>query len=196
MEDFKMKKLLARRDTTICLDEFELARRIKSEHLFTSVDEALGYMKTIINNRPINKDDPFFTSYKDSPVLVANVMDEAVCSIISELFMQDFRLDADALGYYSVQISNFNDMLLNLKPEKRKEYPFLPELFTLMDSIYYLAFPIHHKEENPFGKLSTDYYTLMAMIYGSAKPLDNYFLKYYNYYISKIVGKGRKSHVH
>lgn len=193
MDTFKLTRLLAKK-STICIDNFEFSRRVNGEHLFCSFDEAMDYLETvIINNSALNPADPFFVSYEDKPVLMINIVDEAVSTIIFAVSSYTFHRDYDSLGYVEHRVDEFNDSIRNFSDADKVRIPFYTALFNMMEHIHNYAIPVDHHltggqyEEVDFGKLSRAYYYLMYEMFNLAKPYGDYehFNKYKKYFDSK-----------
>lgn len=185
MDELKMKHLLARH-TTRDMDKLELTRRVQSEHLFVNVDEAIDYLGHLVSNKSFNPDDMFFMSFKRSPILVINIVDEAVCSIIYEIYQQIYRKDNDMLAYIRNRITEFRDELMNkVARDDKDNWPYYDDLFTMFMMLDFLSFPVYHREESLPHQVSYAYYSLMCTMYKTARPYDTYCLKLHTYYESK-----------
>lgn len=186
MDKLKLKELLARHTTTD-MDKLEFARRISSEHLFQSIDECLDYMDKLMSFVSMNPDDPDGTSmdtFKESPVLFINIMDEAVCSLVYEIYNQMEDINQDFLAYIRTKIETLGDKLINT--EYSGDYVYIrTALHAVVMLLSFLATPVYHKEESIQSQLSYAYYQLMYVMYSKATPSDEYFITLANYYLEK-----------
>ena len=190
MDELKLKHLLSRRFAVIDNDRLWFQNRIKSEHLFVSVDECLEYLYAIIHEKSFNPDDPFFISYKDSPLLVINVVDEAIVSMVYEIYQQIDRQDESTLAYYRDKIEEFYFTLQNIADGINKtnyEYRYYHSLLVLLTHILYLCTPTIKREEIRPYRLSYSYYLLMYTLYDNAKPEDSYFGMLRHYYYELLI---------
>lgn len=187
MDKLKLKELLARHTTTD-MDKLEFARRIGSEHLFQSIDECLTYMTKLMTFVSMNPDDPDGTTmdtFKNSPVLFINIMDEAICSLIYEIYHQMENVNQDFLAYIRLKIEALGDILINT--EYSGDYVYIrTQLHAVVMLLSFLATPVYHKEESIQSQLSYAYYQLMYTMYSLAKPYDEYFTTLANYYFGKM----------
>lgn len=190
MDKLKLKELLARHTTTD-MDKLEFARRISAEHLFQSIDECLDYMAKLMSFVSMNPDDPdgaTMDTFKDSPVLFINIMDEAICSLIYEIYRQMEDINQDFLAYIRIKIEALGDTLINT--EYSGDYVYIrTQLHAVVMLLSFLATPVYHKEESIQSQLSYAYYQLMYTMYSLAKPSDEYFVTLANYYLEKMQGK-------
>lgn len=193
MDELKLKHLLSRRFAVIDNDRLLLQNRIKSEHLFISVEESLEYLYTIIREKPLNPDDPFFISYKENPLLVINIVDEAIVSMIYEIYQQIYRKDESMLSAYRNQIEAFYFELQNKADGvdmSNYEYRYYHSLLVLLIRIMYLCVPDNERskrEETRPYQLSYSYYVLMYTFYNNAKPKDSYFGMLEHYYYKLLI---------
>lgn len=186
MNELKLQHLLARHPTTD-MDKLELTKRIKSEHLFQSVEECVEYLTKIVVFVSVNPDSPSgpnMNTFRDAPVLAINVIDEAVCSLIYEIYQQINCKDPHMLAHIQRQISDVIETI-NYTEHPKMYTDIKNALYNMMVQIYLLSFPVKHKEEDLPGKLSYYYYRLMYTLYNTAKPRDEYFDKFAKYYASK-----------
>lgn len=190
MDKLKLKELLARHTTTD-MDKLEFARRISAEHLFQSIDECLNYIAKLMSFVSMNPDDPDGTTmdtFKDSPVLFINIMDEAICSLIYDIYHQMEDINQDFLAYIRTKIEALGDTLINT--EYSGDYVYIrTQLHAVVMLLSFLATPVYHKEESIQSQLSYAYYQLMYTMYSLAKPSDEYFVTLANYYLEKMQGK-------
>lgn len=89
MTEFQIKLLSANNKSALNLDSLKLFNNIKKEHAFTSVSDALDAIwQALMGN--INPDNPEMMAGGDlfSPLFI-NTIDDAICSIIYELYHSD-----------------------------------------------------------------------------------------------------------
>ena len=89
MTEFQIKLLSANNKSALNLDSLKLFNNIKKEHAFTSITDATeAIWETIM--KAINPDNPEMMSGGDlfSPLFI-NTIDDAICSIIYELYQSD-----------------------------------------------------------------------------------------------------------
>lgn len=192
MDNLKLKHLLSRRFAIIDNDRLLLINRIKAEHLFVSIDEALEYLYMIIREQSINPDNLFFSSYKEEPLLTINIVDEAICSIIYEIYQQIYRKDEGLLSVYRNKIEEFFYELQNKADGidiNNKEYVYYHPLLVLLVRIIYLCTPNIKKEEFRKYQLSYAYYVLMYTFYNNIEHKDSYFEMLEHYYYLLITHK-------
>lgn len=180
MEDYKITKLSAK-ISDFNIDRLDFSKRIKAEHLFVSIDECILYLSQyIVCDNRINKDDLFFVSNTKTPVLYANIIDEAVCSMIYESFKFIDKKDNDLLAYNRIRVDNLKDQIIyerdKLIPNDSKRN-ILNALFAMIEQISIILNPVNHKEEFKYGNLSLYYYNLMYTVYSYllTKGLETYY---------------------
>lgn len=89
MTEFQIKLLSANNKSALNLDSLKLFNNIKKEHAFTSIHDALNAIwEALMGN--INPDNPEMMAGGDllSPLFI-NTIDDAICSIIYELYHSD-----------------------------------------------------------------------------------------------------------
>ena len=186
MNELKLKELLARHSTRD-IDKLEFLYRIRTEHLFQSVDECMEYLTKMATFVSINPCDPICSdsnTFKSSPVLAINVIDEAVCSLIYEIYEQIYHGDPDFLSYITHRVEELMNTILNTKYPK--EYiQIQSDLYAMLMLIKFLSMPVYHKEETLCGQMSYAYYKLMYTLYNLARPKDDYFSDLAYYYEKK-----------
>lgn len=189
MDEFKLKHLLARKYTVINKDDRLFLNRIRAEHWFVSVDECLDYLYKLIRNQSLNPDNPFFVSYTETPLLAINLVDEALCAIVYELYQQDRRDDQDMLGYFFHKLNDFYVELQNKAdniPVSQTEYHYYHSLIVFFDRLLFICNPADPREEAKQYDLSYTYYILMYTMYHNATPKDAYFGMMEKYYANLL----------
>ena len=89
MTEFQIKLLSANNKSALNLDSLKLFNNIKKEHAFTSVVDALDAIWEALTKN-INPDNPEMMSGGDSfSPLFINTIDDAICSIVYELYHSD-----------------------------------------------------------------------------------------------------------
>lgn len=188
MNELKLKELLARHTTTD-MDKLELSRRISSEHTFQSVDECVEYIKkmaTFVSANSCLSDGSNVNTFKEVPILVINVIDEAICSLIYEIYQQINLGDQDFLAYIKHRIEELQ-CTINGTAYPEEYIPIKSSLRNVLALINLLSFPVYHKEETIPSQLSYEYYKLMHTMYSLARPRDSYFRKLTEYYRNKYM---------
>lgn len=186
MNELKLKELLARHTTTD-MDKLELARRINSEHLFQSVDECVEYLAKMMTFVSVNPDDPKgpnMNTFKDCPILAINTIDEAICSLIYEIYQQMNHADQDFLAYIRNRIDELQKTIIDTIYDV--EFMYIQyAVYDMLMLISYLSIPVYHKQETMHSRLYYGYYKMMYTMYALAKPRDEYFEKLTKYYAEK-----------
>ena len=186
MNELKLQELLARHTTTD-MDKLEFTRRINSEHLFQSVDECVEYLTKMMVFVSVNANDPKGTNmntFKDAPVLAINTIDEAICSLIYEIYQQMNHVDQDFLAYIRNRISELQKTIIDTR--YHDEFIYIQSaVYAMLMLISFLSVPVYHKQETMYSQLSYGYYKMMHTMYALAKPRDEYFEKLTKYYAEK-----------
>ena len=182
MDELKLKHLLARH-TVYDIDKLEFSRRIASEHLFQSVDECIDYLYKVIKKTPINPDDPngiCTSTFKSSPILVINIIDEAICTLIYEICQQIHGEDQDFVMYINHRL----DELIRYFVQNRPDYDEMinASLLMMLVMVKCLSVPVPHRQETAMSMISQEYYHLMKCLYENAQPRCEYFNKLTAYY--------------
>lgn len=183
MDEVKLSTLLARH-SCYDMDKLEFTRRIASEHFFNSIDDCINYMEKMIIFENLNSDDPngiYMNSFEQSPILIINVIDEAVCSMVYEINLQIYRKNLDFLAYIKHRVEGIAYTLSNTKwPEKYGAIK--SALYGMLMLISFHSSPIPHREEILNSQVSYGYYQLMYTLYSCARPKSDYFSKLTAYY--------------
>ena len=89
MTDLQIKMLSANNKSALNLDSLKLFNKIKKEHIFISIPDALNSIWEVLS-KPINPDNPGMISGGDtlSPLFI-NVIDDGICSILYEMYHAD-----------------------------------------------------------------------------------------------------------
>ena len=98
MNTIDLKKLSARKTSIFGTEHLCLSYRIKTVAYFTSIDEVILWLSKLYltPDKPLDPDswDPSLgTLSPTDEILRINITDEAICSIIYELFLQFRRKD-------------------------------------------------------------------------------------------------------
>ena len=199
MNELKLQRLLSRKSVSGEMDKFTFFNRIKSEHLFLSVSEAIEYLQATIHSNSFNPDSIgevssqslFYTIQGINKWnLITNVIDEAICSIVFEIFQQRFRDENDNLEIIYFECCEFREELIKLiqdesKPEK--ELCFYKPLLTVFETICgMLSSNDLQNQEVYTKKLAKFYYQLMYTLYKFSGPYNDYNRKMENYYYDLI----------
>lgn len=185
----KIKSLLARNPYTYETDKLSFLNKIKSEHVFQSVQDSLKYLQKVINNKPINPDNilPVY-SFEDYPILKINIVDESICSIYYEIFHTINRENKDVLSYSTKLLEEFRSLLYSkIEEDKSITTKFFRPLFMIIVTIIsYCNLPnIKHdygKEEFYKKQIARYYYEMMYYLYDQVIEKDNYIRTMQNYY--------------
>ncbi len=183
----KLKYLMARHQNPFETDKLSFYNRIKSEHSFQSIQDCINYIDIIINNKPLNPDNILPTyCEEDYPILKINIIDEAVCSIIYEIFHLIWRENKDVLEYSTVLLESLkNDLLQKINNDKDSTIKFYRPLFMIIFTIVSLCYKHNFetdKEEYYKKQLAYYYYTLMYHLYDQISIKDNYTRTLQNFY--------------
>ena len=185
-----LKRLLNRRTET-SIDKLYLTRKVMGDHPFPSTYYAIEAMRTLVNEECTLdiENNQSHISYKKYPILAINIVDEAVCAIIYELYYQkahDWYNDTGTGDFTRKLIDDFYWELVNIANKKSVEQIenlYLHELIIMIVGLSNLATPEYHREEDAPFALSNAYYKLMYTMYANARPSDEYFTKYANWYL-------------
>lgn len=183
----KLKPLLARHKVLYETDKLSFYNRIKSEHSFQSIQDCIEYISIIINNKPINLDNilPVY-SEAEYDILKINIIDEAVCSIIYEIFHLIWRNNKEVLEYSTKILEDFNNSLFNkIKEDKDSKIKFYRPLFMIIVTLISLCEHSNlenDREEFYKKQLAYYYYKLMYDLYDYVSIKDNYTRTLQNYY--------------
>lgn len=185
MDELKLKMLLAQRTTVFDADQMQLANRIKSEHLFQSVTECVQYLTYIAKSISINPDDPKglkTDNFRTNPILTINIVDEAICSIIREIYNMRDRWNPLELEICNSQISNLSSLVTF---NNGFDHDCIRQSLQIV--LYDLMTMSNPSVLNPdkfmkINKLSYDYYTLMLNMYNSIESKSEYTSKMVAFY--------------
>lgn len=184
----KLKPLLARHQNLYETDKLSFYNRIKSEHSFQSIQDCIEYMSMIVNNKPLNPDNilPVY-SEEEYDILKINIIDEAVCSIIYEIFHLIWRENKEVLEYSTKLLEDFSTLLLNkIKDTEGSTVKFYRPLFMIIAYMGSLC-KYHNfeqdKEESFKKQLAQYYYKLMYDLYDQISTPDNYSRTLQNFYL-------------
>jgi len=192
MNTLKLQHLLARRYSPQDMDRITFDNRIKSEHVFTSFDECLSYLSKVINKESIGVDTIKEINYDTEPNFIINIVDEAICSMIYEIYQQIYRGDTSNLGYYRRMLDDLYNYSINhlskLPASEKRKYDFYEPLLMLIESIMYLCTPEQEREESidSSGKMAWRYYLTMWALHKNVRPYSDYNRKLENYYYNKL----------
>ena len=187
----KLKPLLAIHQNPFEIDKLSLLNRIKSEHQFISIQDCLDYLYKIINNESLNPDNilPIFSELEYS-IFKINIIDEAICSIIYEIFVTISRNNKDLLQYNTDLLEKFNLDLYNvINKDQYSVNTFFRPLFMIIYLLISLCnnYDLEvYKEEIYKYQLSIYYYKTMYLLYKQIKIQDNYTRTMQNFYYGII----------
>ena len=183
----KLKPLLAIHQNPFEIDKLSFLNRIKSEHQFISIQDCLDYLYKIINNESLNPDNilPIFSELEYS-IFKINIIDEAICSIIYEIFITISRNNKDLLKYNTDLLEKFNLDLYNvINKDQYSVNTFFRPLFMIIYLLISLCnnYDLEaYKEEIYKYQLSIYYYKTMYLLYKQIKIQDNYTRTMQNFY--------------
>lgn len=183
----KLRPLLATHQNVFETDKLSFLNRIRSEHSFQSVQDCLEYLNIIITNKPINPDNilPIYSEF-DYSILKINIIDEAICSLIYEIFISISRDNEDLLKYNLVHLEEFRFDLRHIMDEGISSVnTFFRPLFmiiSLLISLYHNHNLEIDKEEDSKKQLARNYYLMMYYLYSYSPIKDNYFRSMQNFY--------------
>lgn len=190
--EISILKRMMNKHQTLDKDKLDFFNRIKSEeHDFTSVSQAIEYVRCVIEDKPGTLINPLSVSFDKLPILKINIIDEALCSIIKEIFISRSINDFDNISYnckiiedlYSY-IRNTIDNLENTIINKSKR-DFLQGLINNLQGIIILTFPGEEiREDMVTYSLSKNYYAIMRLMYSN--NMDEYFIKMEKFYFNKL----------
>lgn len=191
LNDLKIQELSSRKFYPINSDRLSFASRIKSEHIFNSVDDAIYYLDRIIEFHTIDIDmmasQTFDISNNMTKTLIINTIEESIISIIHEILQQIFREDYEFVDHIRMLISRSKDKIrshYSLENEDNKIWFYEP-LFTILNKIEYLCVFIKSNKEEMFtSDLAISYYNLMICLHSGID--DSYNRDIVDYYKSLI----------
>ena len=184
MNNIALKALAAEKQTT---DQklFRLNNRIKNEHYITDISESSSWIEFFVDNKLtgiVSNQNIIFT-----PVLILNIIDECICSIIYDIFKN--KDNKDLLNYYNQSleflINRISIKLKNNKDFSKKQIQHMKicnKLVNLLNDIYYLCIPVNNKEECSEYKLAKDYYSFMYEYCVYHEKENDYFEKLKHFY--------------
>lgn len=187
----KLKPLLAIHQNPFEIDKLSFLNRIKSEHQFISIQDCLDYLYKIINNESLNPDNilPIFSELEYS-IFKINIIDEAICSIIYEIFITISRNNKDLLQYNTDLLEKFNlDLYHIINKDQYSVNTFFRPLFMIIYLLISLCnnYDLEvYKEEIYKYQLSIYYYKTMYLLYKQIKIQDNYTRIMQNFYYGII----------
>lgn len=191
LNDLKIQELSSRKFYPINSDRLSFASRIKSEHIFNSVDDAIYYLDRIIEFHTIDIDmmasQTFDISNNMTKTLIINTIEECVVSIIHEILQQIFREDHEFINHIRMLISRSKDKIrshYSFENDDNKIWFYEP-LFTMLNKIEYLCVFIKSNKEEMFtSDLAISYYNLMICLHSGID--DSYNRDIVDYYKSLI----------
>lgn len=176
LSDLKLKELSSRKFYPITNDRITFAARVKANHLFNYVDEAVYYIDRIIEFPKIEKDVDmigglsFDIDNDMTKTLIINTIEESIVTIISEIIQQMFRDDIEFIQYIRMLVQRSQDKIkynYDINVKENNKIWFYEELYIILDKILYLCAPQESKEkiEEIFEyDLAKSYYNLMIRL--------------------------------
>ena len=190
---FCQKKFKSRSDRY-----FEFNERIKSDHVFGSINECIGFLYAIDhNNISAICGNIFCTSFEQAPVFTINAIEDSITAIIYELFNAKYRDDIDTLVHTdSILYTLIDDIIYSHEHifyanGPCKEAIILSNISNVLCSIRGLCSPLYEaNQEDILFKISVQYYSLMEKLYFFAYIGNNeekeYFGKMHSRYVSVL----------
>lgn len=184
-------QILSARKNYHDLEQFKLYNRVRSEHVFLSIDESLGYLDAVIYGKRINPNNIFdqfnrSTFLESDLFLCINIVDEAITSIIYEIYQLNRRKSVNDIEFVKQKLLAFSNFDLN-NPDILKVFPvdslfLLQKILLIMSSMCTTSFlkPIESTElAYWYYKLFLGLYNMMHMI-NSSKYTKNMVINYTN----------------
>ena len=168
MNNSILKNLLSRHLPIYENNKFRLSSRIKDDMIFNSTTQAVEYLSLVIDGKAINQDNILPShSEEKSYIVTINIVDEAICSILHEIFLQVDRHDPEFVEYISFQLSELENKIhkyLDLKDSNAEHFKCLRPLLDLIISIRLLY---NKKIDQRFfvTQVAKLYYILMLNMY-------------------------------
>lgn len=198
MTDRQIKAFCQKRFKSKSDKYFEFNERIKSDHIFGSINECIDFLYAI-NNNDISCicDNMFCTSFEQAPIFTINAIEDSVTAIIYELFNAKYRDDIDTLVHADTIISVLiDDITHNQRKIFNTNGPCKEAtiLYCIADMLYYIkdiCSPLYEsKQEFITYGMSFQYYSMMEKIYFFAYIGNNeekeYFGKMHSRYVSVL----------
>ena len=172
-------------------DLLEFGKRLMSEHLIVSVSESIDIIKSYIfkNMSDIIDEDLPSIDLFSNPVLIMNILDEAVISMTYYIFTAHRSKDSDLLGYYRTMIDDFLPSVKKAVDNTKSRDGVLVYLYNYLCDLSHASMPCVYdvNEEMCTSKMSNDYYLLMYFYCASVFPCNVYFKELRNFYASRII---------
>ena len=186
MTDLQIQLLSANNLSALNLDSLKLFNKIKKEHAFISIPVALNGIWEVLTKN-INPDNPEMMSGGDlySPLFI-NTIDDAICSIIYELYKLNQKdADDEKRNTYSL-LMHFADTISVFKPlyQNNDTNIITNNIKDVLESLY-----IGSVSPYIIGK---KYYHLMYTLYNNKKIKtqdDRKIIDYYNQLFDGIFTK-------
>lgn len=191
LSDLKIQELSSRKFYPINSDRLSFTSRIRSEHIFNSVDDAIYYLDRIIEFHTIEIDmiesQTFDISNNMTRTLIINTIEESIVTIIHEILQQIFREDYEFVDHIRMLVARSKDKIrshYSFENDNNKIWFYEP-LFTILNKIEYLCvFMKTNKEEMFSSDLALSYYNLMICLHNGIN--DSYNRNIVDYYKSLI----------
>ena len=178
MTEFQIKLLSANNKSALNLDSLKIFNNIKKEHAFTSIADATDAIwQTIM--KAINPDNPEMMADGDlfSPLFI-NTIDDAICSIIYELYQCD---NGDLLLMIQHVLMMMADTLDVYKPIYECKDNRIKRLAEKIKNILAIL-GIYGLDLTNRRAISLNYYDIMHYLYSNKKIKtkdDNIIINYY-----------------
>lgn len=178
MTEFQIKLLSANNKSALNLDSLKLFNNIKKEHAFTSITDATeAIWETIM--KAINPDNPEMMSGGDlfSPLFI-NTIDDAICSIIYELYQSDNGDIVLMIQHVLMMMASTLDVYKPIYECKDNRIQRLVERLKNILSIL----GIYGLDLTNRRAISLNYYDIMYYLYSNKKIKtkdDNIIINYY-----------------
>lgn len=189
LSDLKIQELSSRKFYPINSDRLSFASRIKSEHIFNSVDDAIYYLDRIIEFHTIEidmmKSQTFDITNDMTKTLIINTIEESIVTIIHEILQQIFRGDYEFVDHIRMLVARSKDKIrshYSFENDDNKIWFYEP-LFTILNKIEQLCiFTKSGREEMFSSDLALSYYNLMICLHNGID--DSYNKNIVDYYKS------------
>lgn len=184
-------QILSARKNYHDLEQFKLYNRVRSEHVFISVDEALAYLDAVMYGKRINPNNIFDqfnrSTFLDADLfLCVNIIDEALVSIIYEIYQLNRNKAYGDINIIQQKLLAFSNFDLS-NPDIFKVFPLdslalLQKIILIIASMCVPTFlkPVESTElAYWYYKLFLGLYTILHRI-NSSKYTKNMIMNYTN----------------
>ena len=179
MNESIIYKLSARHQSTDD-DKLKLVYRIRAEHVFISVTECIEYIKYAVED---------IYNKIDVSIVDINIIDEAICAIIKEVFVTPVE-DEHNRSFYRWKLEELYSDLLKYPGTFDFRSDLIIALNKIIKELINISNPNMHdsSEDTYVFSITNKYYYLMWYMYKNVKKeLSCYITEMLEYYSDKLI---------